>query len=396
MKDNATFDIIAKTFEGLESVLADEITELGGRDIQILSRAVKFRGDKELVYRANLWLRSALRILIPFKKYTVKNEQDLYSAVKSIDWTQYINTDMTIAVDSTINSSPFNHANFVALKVKDAIVDRIRDDKGRRPSVNSEKPDFLINVHIFRSECTISFDSSGQSLHKRGNRIAQTDAPLNEVLAAGLILKTGWRGESDFYDPMCGSGTFTTEAFGIAMNEAPGLNIEFGFKKWLDFDSELWEKILKESKSAKRNVDIMFYASDVIGKAIAVTKKNMTRGEMRKRVLISQEDFFHSYPKSENGIILLNPPYGERLNLQDVKTIYKNIGDKLKFDYPGFTAWILIASNDAEKAVGLKPSSKSNVLNGAIQCKFNRYDLFKGKRKENIVFTQPEEIEEED
>ncbi len=386
MKDNSqTFDIIAKTFEGLESVLADEIAILGGGEIEILNRAVKFQGDMALVYKANLWLRTALRIIIPFKKFKVKNADDLYNAVKSIYWQQYLTPEMTIAVDSSINSSPFNHANFVALRVKDAIVDRMRDDLGKRPSVDTESPDLLINVHIFRNECTLSFDSSGQSLHKRGYRLAQTEAPLNEVLAAGLILKTGWRGETDFYDPMCGSGTFTTEAFGIAMNEPPGKDIKFGFMRWLTFDKDLWSTILKSSKDERKEVEVMFYTSDILEKSIAVTKKNMTRREMREKVVIKQVDFFETMPESDSGLVIINPPYGERINVKDVKSLYKKIGDKLKYDYPGFNAWVLLSSPEAEKSIGLKPSTKYKVLNGAIECKFCKYELFKGSKKDQFT-----------
>jgi putative N6-adenine-specific DNA methylase len=376
------FDIIAKTFEGLETVLADEITLLGGRDIQILNRAVMFTGDRRLVYKANLWLRSALRVIIPIVKFDVYNQEDLYNRVKAMDWSKLLNPEMTIAVDSTINSSPFNHANFVALKVKDAIVDRMRDDFGKRPNVNTETPDLLINVHIFRNECTISLDSSGDSLHKRGYRQSQTDAPLNEVLAAGLILMTGWKGEIDFYDPMCGSGTFTTEAFAIAMNEPPGNSSSFGFMRWIDFDIDLWKEILQEVETLKKNVKVNFYTSDILGKAIAVTKLNMRRPEMRKKVFITQTDFFESTPRSPHGLIMLNPPYGERLVQSDIKETYKQIGNKLKFDYPGFDAWILIASTEAEKSVGLKPKFRKNVLNGAIPCKFNKYELYKGAKKD--------------
>lgn len=376
------FEIIAKTFEGLESVLADEITLLGGKNIQILSRAVKFYGDINLLYKSNLWLRSALRLIVPIERFKVKSSDDLYKNVKAIDWSKYLNNEMTIAVDSSINSSVFNHTNYVALKVKDAIVDRMRDENGVRPNVNVSYPDLLINAHIFRNDCTISLDSSGQSLHKRGYRQAQTDAPLNEVLAAGLLLMTGWKGESDFYDPMCGSGTFTTEAFGIAMNEPPGKSINLGFTRWLDFDLELWKNIQKESEKEKKHVKVSFYTSDITGKAIAVTKLNMRRSEMRKRVFIAQEDFFKSVPKGDNGIIVLNPPYGERISQANIRDTYKQIGDKLKFDYSGFDAWIMLASMDAEKSIGLKPKVKKNVLNGALPCKFNKYELYKGSIKD--------------
>ncbi|MDT3740415.1 MAG: class I SAM-dependent RNA methyltransferase [Candidatus Kapabacteria bacterium] len=379
--DESYFEIIAKTFEGLENVLADEITYLGGRDIEILNRAVMYRGDKELVYKSNLWLRSALRIILPFDKYVVNNSDDLYKHTKSIDWQKFITPDKTIAVDSSINSSPFNHENYVALKVKDAIADKMRDVFGTRPSVNAQEPDLLVNVHIFKNECTISLDSSGRSLHKRGYRQAQTDAPLNEVLAAGLLLMTGWKGETDFYDPMCGSGTFTTEAFNIAMNKAPGLGSDFGFMKWNDFNADIWNVLNEKALEVQKPVNVIFHTSDIAGKSVAVTKLNMRSPEMRKKVIIKQADFFETLPQGATGLIIMNPPYGERLDVENPKDFYKKIGDKLKFDYPDFNAWILLPGNEASKMIGLRPAKKANVMNGAFYCKFNKYELYSGSKK---------------
>lgn len=376
------FELIAKTYKGLENVLADEISAIGGREIQILNRAVLYTANEEVMYKSNLWLRSALRVIKPIDKYVVNNANDLYKHTNTINWQKYIGPDSTIAVDSTINSSPFNHANFVALKVKDAIVDRMRDTFGRRPNVDTENPDLLVNVHIYRNECTISLDSSGRSLHKRGYRHAQTDAPLNEVLTAGLLLMTDWKGECDFYDPMCGSGTITSEAFHIAMNKAPGLDAEFGFMKWRDYDKYLWEKVNSEARNLMIPVNVNFFTSDIEGKAIAVTKTNMRSPEMRNIVKIKQADFFELLPQGATGIIVLNPPYGARIVLDDAKQLYKKIGDKLKFDFPDFNAWILSGNPEAVKFVGLKPAKKIDILNGNIECKFNKYELYSGSKKD--------------
>ncbi|MBX3042647.1 MAG: class I SAM-dependent RNA methyltransferase [Candidatus Kapabacteria bacterium] len=382
---NDSFGMIAKTFQGFETILADEISALGGRDILILNRAVKFNGDLKLLYKANHLLRTALRVIIPIDDFEVRNEDDLYKNVKKVNWNNYITPNKTLAVDSSINSSPFNHTNFVALKVKDAIVDRIREEHGSRPSIDTKSPDLMVNVHIFKNECTISLDSSGSSLHKRGYRQSQTDAPLNEVLAAGLILLTDWKADVDFYDPMCGSGTFTTEAFSIASGKPPRTEFKYGFMSWSNYEPELWKKVLRESKELIKPVKINFYASDISGKAVAVSKLNMRHPEMRKTVVISQEDFFNSEPKGDSGIIMLNPPYGERLKNQDIEKVYRDIGNKLKFDYHGFNAWILISSKQAEKSVGLKSNKKFSVLNGAIECKFCNFKLYSGSIKDRYA-----------
>jgi putative N6-adenine-specific DNA methylase len=375
-------EIIVKTFSGLEDILAEELKNLGAEDIQILSRAVKFTGSKKLAYLSNLHLRTALRVIIPIAKFDVHNDTDLYNRTKTIKWEDFITPESTIAVDSSINSSVFNHTNYVALKVKDAIVDKMRDIYGKRPSVDVENPDLLINVHIFRDECTISLDSSGFSLHKRGYRQAQTDAPLNEVLAAGMILMTGWKGETDFYDLMCGSGTITTEAFLIAINKAPGLELNFGFMRWKDYDEQLWNDLKADAVKEIKSTDIRFFTSDILGKAVAVTKLNMRQPEMRRKVKISQQDFFKTYPQGQKGLIVLNPPYGERIPLADNKEFYKKIGDKLKFDYPDFTCWILSGNPESIKFIGLRPVKKINLLNGIIECKFQKYELYSGSKKD--------------
>ncbi len=375
-------EIIVKTFSGLEDILAKELNNLGAKDIQILNRAVKFKGTKELVYLSNLHLRTALRVLLPINQFDVYNEKDLYNKIKKIEWESILSPELTFAIDSSINSSPFNHSNYVALKAKDAIVDRLRDKYGKRPNIDTENPDIVINIHIFKNECTVSLDSSGFSLHKRGLRQAQIDAPLNEVLAAGMILLTDWDKKSDFYDLMCGSGTLTSEAFLIASNTPPNLNSKFSFMKWIDFDSLLWENIKNKALENILSPDIRFFTSDISQKAIAVTKLNMRVAEMRKKVKIIQKDFFDTMPQGNTGLIILNPPYGKRLQLDENIEFYKKIGNKLKFDYSGFTCWVLSGNPEAIKYIGLKPKKKINLLNGKIECKYNKFDMYYGSIKD--------------
>jgi len=379
------FNIIVKTVEGLETVLADELVYLGANKIEIIKRAVRFDGNMKLLYSSNLHLRTALRVLLPIHRFQVRDAEDLYQKVIAYDWHKIIRNDQTFAIDSSINSSPFNHGNFVALKTKDAIVDRIRMETGARPSVDRVNPDIVINVHIFKNDCNISLDSSGHSLHKRGYRQAQTDAPLNEVLAAGLLKIANWKGETAFYDPMCGSGTFTSEAFGIACGEAPGKSAKFSFMNWENYDNELWNSLVRQSIEKEKQVDVDFYTSDIEGKAVAVTKLNMRNPRMRSRVKISNADFFDLYPKGDPGLIILNPPYGERIQENKIGELYKKIGNKLKFDFPRFEAWILLPKGIAEKSIGLKPDKKTNILNGAIKCNFNKFSLFQGKRKDVLA-----------
>ena len=241
------FELIAKTFMGLEPVLAKELTQLGANDIQIGRRMVSFSGNKELMYRANFQLRTAIRILKPIKHFKAKSADDVYDEVKKIDWSQYLSLDKTFAVDSVVFSDEFRHSKFVAYKVKDAIVDQFRETQGKRPNISVANPDIRLNMHIAEYDCTLSLDSSGESLHRRGYRQESVEAPLNEVLAAGMILMTGWQGDTDFIDPMCGSGTLPIEAALIAHNMAPGLfRKEYAFEKWPDFDKDLFDDIYND------------------------------------------------------------------------------------------------------------------------------------------------------
>ena len=398
MKQQATFLMLAKTFKGLEEVLAQELIELGANDVQLERRAVSFRGDKALLYRANLCLRTASRILVPIveatltpKKKNIAPEDLLYEAVKRVEWSRYMSVENTFAIDATVYSDTFRNSRFVTYRVKDAIADYWMEYANKRPSVAVEAPDMLINVHIAKEHLTLSLDSSGESLHKRGYRVANTEAPINEALAAGMLLMAGWKGQSDFYDPMCGSGTLLIEAALIARNIAPGVFRQaFAFEKWPDFDAELWSDIYNDD-SQEHEFTHKIYGSDASFYAIQQAAKNIKSAGVQKDVELKQirmEEIKTSNLQSSisnpSPLVMLNPPYGERLKSnKEMEDLYSAIGSTLKHQFAGATAWIISSNDAAMKCIGLKPSRKVRLLNGELDCQFNRYDLFQGKRKDN-------------
>ena len=396
--------MIAKTFKGLEEVLAQELIALGANNVQIGRRAVSFTGDKAMLYRANFCLRTALRILVEIQKSKIKNqkspspEDQVYELVKAIDWSRYMTVDSTFAIDATVYSDLFRNSRFVTYRVKDAIADYWMERANKRPNVNTESPDIRINIHIANEVVTVSLDSSGESLHKRGYRVATTEAPINEVLAAGMLMLAGWKGESDFYDPMCGSGTIPIEAALMARNIAPGVfRKEFGFERWPDFDEELWSEIYNDD-SQEREFNHKIYASDASFFAIQQATKNVKSAGLTKDIVLRQirmeeiiapfsgrEITNHLSPMTNTSpLVMINPPYGERLaSNKDMEELYGKIGTALKHQFTGATAWIISSNDAAMKCIGLKPSRKLRLLNGELDCQFNRYDLFAGKRKEN-------------
>lgn len=396
MKQQATFLMIAKTFKGLEEVLAQELIELGANDVQLERRAVSFRGNKALLYRANLCLRTAIRILVPVKKdrlkakgERLKPEDQVYAIAKSVDWSRYMSVDNTFLIDTTVYSEFFHNSLFVTYRVKDAIADYWNEKTGKRPNVNAENPDIRINLHIGNDQVTISLDSSGESLHKRGYRVATTEAPISEVLAAGMLLMAGWKGQSDFYDPMCGSGTLLIEAALIARNIAPGVfRQSFAFEKWQDFDADLWSDIYNDD-SNEREFEHKIYGSDASFFAIQQASKNVKSAGVQKDVELKQirmEEISNikSQISNPSPLVMLNPPYGERLKSnKEMEDLYGAIGSTLKHQFAGATAWIISSNAEAMKRIGLKPSRKYRLLNGELDCQFNRYDLFQGKRKDN-------------
>lgn len=375
------FKMIAKTMAGLEDVLAEELIGLGANNLEIGKRMVSFEGDLALMYKANIQCRTALRILRPVYEFKAKTTDDIYKKVKAMNWFEHLTEDSTFAIDAITFSAYFTHSKFVAYRVKDAIADYFMQRTEKRPSVNVENPDLLINFHVAHDKCTLSFDSSGESLHKRGYRVAQTEAPLNEVLAAGMILKTGWRGESDFIDPMCGSGTLLIEAAMIAMNVPPGIYRQnFAFEKWKNFNADLFETIYNDD-SGEREFKHKIYGSDISSEAIAIAAKNVKNAGLEKCIDLKVMPFEnYTEAPSENAILVTNPPYGERIKPEDLFGLYENIGERLKHVFMGYSAWILSYKKECFDKIGLKPSKKIQLVNGSLQCEFRKYDIFAGKK----------------
>ena len=375
------FELIAKTFMGLENVLAQELTELGANNVQIGRRMVSFTGDKEMMYRANFQLHTAIRILKPIAHFKARSAEDMYDEVKKIDWSQFIEKGKTFSVDSVVYSEEFRNSRFVTYKVKDAIVDQFREKTGDRPNISVTNPDIRLNIHIAEDTATLSLDSSGESLHRRGYRQESVEAPLNEVLAAGMILMTGWKGECDFIDPMCGSGTLPIEAALIARNIAPGVfRKEFAFEKWPDFDADLFEEIYNDD-SKERDFDHHIYGYDIDMKAVNTARMNVRAAGLTQSVTIEQKDFKDFEKPAEPAIIVTNPPYGERISTPNLLGTYKMIGERLKHSFGGNDAWILTYREECFEQIGLKPSIKIPVYNGSLECEFRKYSMFEGKMK---------------
>ena len=375
------YELIAKTFMGLEPVLAKELTQLGANDIQIGRRMVSFTGNKELMYRANFQLRTAIRILKPIRHFKAQSADDVYEEIKKIDWTDYLGTEKTFAVDAVVFSEEFRHSKFVSYKVKDAIVDQFREKTGKRPNISVANPDIRLNMHIAEDKCTLSLDSSGESLHRRGYRQESVEAPLNEVLAAGMILMTGWQGDTDFIDPMCGSGTLLIEAALIAKNMAPGLfRKEYAFEKWPDFDADLFDAIYNDD-SQEREYKYHIYGYDIDMKAVNTARLNAKAAGLSGDITITQQDFKDFTQPQNKSLIVTNPPYGERISTPDLLGTYKMIGERLKHQFKGNDAWILSYREECFEQIGLKPSIKIPLFNGSLECEFRKYQMFDGKLK---------------
>ncbi len=373
-----TFSMVAKTFQGLEDVLRDELISLGAENVETGRRMVSFEGDLELMYKANLCCRTALRILKPIEKFTAYNPDELYDTVRDIDWGKYLTPESTFAIDSTVNSEDFPHSKFVTYRVKDGIVDHFRDLGGDRPSVRLNGADLQLNVHIDSNRVTISIDSSGEPLSKRGYRDEQTEAPINEVLAAGIIMKTGWRGDSNFADPMCGSGTFLIEAALIAANINPGIYRQsFAFEKWPDFDSELFESLYNDD-SAERDFDYKIYGGDIDPEAVKIARRNIKSAQVDDMIELSCRPMNEWTDNPEAGVLVMNPPYGRRLKPEDMEELYRGIGTNLKRNFPGWHAWIIGLNDEDFDNIGLKPSTKLPLLNGSLECTLREYVLFDG------------------
>lgn len=374
--------MLAKTLFGFEDLLATELKNLGALNVQTGVRSVSFEGDKGFMYKANLCLRTAIKILLPLTSFRVKNETDLYNQVFEIPWEDYLSVDGTLAVDATLHSDLFSHSQFISLKTKDAVVDRFRKHFGRRPNVDLKHPDLRINIHIQQDQCNVSLDSSGQSLHQRGYKTATNIAPINEVLAAGMLLLSGWDGQSDFLDPMCGSGTLLVEAAMIACNIPANMHRrEFGFEKWKDYDNALFETIYDSSMKKVREFHHRIYGFDKAPSAVQKAKDNVKNAGLSDYIEVSQQNFFETEKTSEEKLhMVFNPPYGERLNIE-MESFYKSIGDTLKQGYPNTDAWLITSNMEALKHVGLRPSRKIKLFNGKLESRLLKYEMYAGSKK---------------
>jgi putative N6-adenine-specific DNA methylase len=380
------FTLIAKTASGLEDALKNELIALGAKEVKTITRAVSFTADLELMYKANLWLRTALKIIKPFHQFTSKNEFELYKKIKAYDWQQHLSIKQTFAIETVVNSPYFNHSQFVALKTKDAIVDQFREkNNGIRPSVDLQNPDVKIHLHIHNEQCSLALDSSGEVLYKRGWRVEQNEAPLNEVLAAGMVLLSGWDRQSPFYDFMCGSATLLIEAALISSNIAPGIFRKvYGFMKWRNFDKILWEKVYAEAIKSKTSSSSPIIGSDIDRRSIEMARKNIKQAGLSNLIKVEVNSFEKILPVGDNGTVIINPPYGERMRPMDILKLYQSVGDHLKKNFGGHQAWILSSNKDALKHIGLHPSKKNTLFNGALECKFQKYEMYAGSKKSQI------------
>lgn len=376
------FKMLAKTLFGFEETLAKELKDLGAQNIVLGTRNVSFVGDKGFMYKANLCLRTAIKILKPIHTFKARTDQDLYREIQKVNWLDYFGQTTTFALDATLFSDHFTHSQYVVHKTKDAIVDQLREKTGERPSINTEHPELQINIHIQGDQCTLSLDSSGGSLHLRGYRLETNIAPINEVLAAGLLLQSGWNGQCDFLDPMCGSGTFLIEAAMIACNIPPNINRnEFGFQHWADYDESLFELIEAAMLKRVRNFNYSMIGYDKAPSAVAKAKENIKNANLDEFIKVQHEDFFKTEKETKGSLyIVFNPPYDERLSI-DMEEFYTDIGNTLKRGYPNSQAWFITGNLEALKFVGLRPSRKIKTFNGKLEARFVKYELYEGTRR---------------
>ncbi len=375
----------AKTIYGLEETLSQELQRLGAKDVEIHNRAVSFVGDKGFMYKANLCLRTALRVLVPIETITVYNEKSLYEAIQSIDWEKYMDVNDTLAIDTVLNSELFTHSQYVSQKAKDAIVDQFRAKHNVRPDVDLDKPTIRIHLHIFHDVCTVSLDSSGESLHKRGYRDKTNLAPINEVLAAGLVILSGWDKRTNFIDPMCGSGTILIEAALYANNIPPGyFREDFGFMRWhkfMPFDEELWDTIFDAAVNKITNHEQKILGGELSPNVAKKAKENIKLAKVDDVVSIRNCDMKDFEVPPGRGVVIINPPYGERMVKDNIEELYKMMGDTFKKKFAGYNCWILSSNMEAFKHVGLRPTRKITLFNGQLECKFQKYEIYEGTKK---------------
>jgi putative N6-adenine-specific DNA methylase len=383
-KYEGDFEMKATTFHGLEDVLVNELLKLGAKNIEPFKRGVAFTGDKGFMYKANLCLRTALKVLVPLFSFHADNEHELYENIKKFEWETLLGTDDTLAINATVNSEIFNHSLYVSQKTKDAICDRFVDKFSVRPDVNLDRPSIRIYVHIFQNFVNVSLDSSGDSLFKRGYRVDIDTAPMKEVLAAGMVLLSNWQPHLPLIDGMCGSGTLGIEAALFANNIPPGVfREEFGFMKWRDYDKELWDTIYTSSINRIKDDMPNIISSDIEIIPLEMAKRNGAVAKVDDVIQYEHISFFDLMPTKPHGTILLNPPYDERIKMEDTNAFYKQIGDKLKKDFGGWTCWIITSNMEAMKCIGLHPSKKMTLFNASLECKLLKFEMYSGSKKES-------------
>lgn len=378
-----SFDMTAQTLHGLERVLAVELEAIGAQGIEVSKRAVRFTGDEDVLYRANLWLRTALRVLVPLRSFVIRHEDDLYGSVRGIGWERFLRPTGTLAVQCTLRSEGFNHSKYLAQLTKDAIVDRFRERSGKRPSVDVERPDVNIHVLVIDDRCTVSLDSSGDPLFKRGYRDSTNEAPLNEALAAGMVLLSSWNGDRPFVDPMCGSGTLPIEAAMIAGNIPPGsYRKHFGFMGWSDFDAARWSRITDEALDRQRAIDATIIGADQSRATLMKAEENIANAHLGSRIKLERSEFRSLAPPQEAGVLIMNPPYGERMDGgDDINALYKSIGDTLKKNWSGWDAWMITSNMEAAEHVRLTAKPRIQLFNGSLECRFMHYGMYSGSRR---------------
>ncbi|MDX9942663.1 MAG: THUMP domain-containing protein [Bacteroidales bacterium] len=386
-----TFPIVVKTLTGLEELLAEELRQQGVQEPKVLRRGVSFQGGLEQLYRANMFCRTAISVLREIGSFSFSSQDDFYQKMRELDWGTHFGVEKTIVIYSVAaRSELFTNTLFLSQLSKDAIVDAFREKTGERPSVNRDEADIRLNIYVNDNRCIVSLDSSGEPLFKRGYRREGGGAPLNEVLAAGLIMLSGWDKQSNFVDPMCGSATFSIEAGLMANDIAPGsMRKAFSFQNWNDYDAGLWEAIRAEAKNNQVGSRITIMASDMNAKVLDIARKNIMEAGLMGQIKLQRQEFFQFHPPAGGGWVMLNPPYGQRLKQENLPEFYRAIGDTLKNNYPGYKAGIITSDISAMKSIGLKPVLRTTVFNGALECKYMVYELFRGSHKDHVISTRP-------
>jgi len=387
MKENETYPLLAKTFEGLEDLLVEELAELGATEIVKQNRAANFKGNDEVLYRVNYASRFALRILKPLFHFNAEDPRELYLKARELDWGKVFNLHHTFSIDTlAFNSEPFQNTMYASLKLKDAIADHFRDKYGARPYIEKDNADIRINLHISGEKCVISLDSSGESLSLRGYRRQEHVAPVNEVLAAALVKISGWDGNTNFIDPMCGSGTILIEAAMKMLGIPAGyFRKSYSFHNWTDFNAKLWAEIRDEYAFQQIRPKVKIKGGDLSDAAVLKAGDNIREAGLQRYISVEKSDIKEFKPPRGGGVLLTNPPYGDRFKVEDLRELYTEMGNQFKNRFTDYTAWVLSADLEALKSIGLRSSEKFKLFNGALESRFVRYDLFEGSQRDFIL-----------